>query len=239
MGGWHFGVLLTAAACSNGGQAGDGGGSGSVDAGAPSQSMDANPSNPPVITPPPISPNGATAPGPGGQGAAGSGGAAGARSAGIGGNGGAGGAPDLTGFGGTAVTSGFGGTAVTTGFGGAPSTAMNGSAGSGAASATAASRSWPTVDCVGGPCAAPNVCVNLDFLFVACVPCGGNDQVCCPPFVTQDPSFGTCDAGLICAPNPNFNDSPPLDLVREVCQDPASPPPADGRLNHERLILFP
>ena len=116
---------------------------------------------------------------------------------------------------------------------------MNGSAGSGAASATAASRSWPTVDCVGGPCAAPNVCVNLDFLFVACVPCGGNDQVCCPPFVTQDPSFGTCDAGLICAPNPNFNDSPPLDLVREVCQDPASPPPADGRLNHERLILFP
>jgi hypothetical protein len=257
LGGWHLGALLAAAACSNGGQARDGGSSGSVDAGAPSQATDTNPSNPHVTTRPPISPNGASAPGPGGQGAAGSGGAAGARSAGTAGAGGAGGGTGLTGFGGTSVTSGFGGTSVTSGFGGtsvttgsggttgtvgAAGAVMSGPAGSGAsgaAGATAAARSWPTVDCVGGPCAAPNVCVNLDFLFVACVPCGGNDQVCCPPFAADDPFAGTCDAGLTCAPNPNFKDSPPLDLVREVCQDPASPPPADGRLNHERLILFP
>jgi hypothetical protein len=80
-----------------------------------------------------------------------------------------------------------------------------------------AERSWPAVDCVGGPCGAPGVCVNLDFLFVACVPCGGNDSVCCPPYADADPSLGTCDPGLVCAPNPNFQSDPPKDLVRNVC----------------------
>ena len=90
-------------------------------------------------------------------------------------------------------------------------------------------RVWPTADCPGGPCAAPNVCVNLDFTFVACVPCGGDDQVCCPS--------GPCDPGLTCAPNPNYSATPPLDLVRSVCQVPGSPPPADGGLNHQRVKL--
>jgi hypothetical protein len=98
-------------------------------------------------------------------------------------------------------------------------------------------RSWPTVDCVGGPCAAPNVCVNLDFLFVACVPCGGADQVCCPPYTDVESSLGTCDPGLVCARNPNFQSSPPKDLVQNVCQVPGSPPTADGGLNHQRLML--
>jgi len=99
---------------------------------------------------------------------------------------------------------------------------------------------WPTVDCVGGPCAAPNVCVDLDFLFVACVPCGGADQVCCPPYASSDdPSLGSCGAGLVCAHNPNFQSSPPTDLVQDVCQVPGAPPAADGGLNHERLQLFP
>jgi hypothetical protein len=92
---------------------------------------------------------------------------------------------------------------------------------------------------VGGPCFAPNVCVDLDFLFVACVPCGGVDQVCCAPFAAGDPFLGGCNPGLICAPNPNFQSTPPTDLVEDVCQIPGSPPPADGGLNHERRALFP
>jgi hypothetical protein len=94
---------------------------------------------------------------------------------------------------------------------------------------------WPTTDCVGGPCSAPNVCVNLDFLFVACVPCGGENQVCCPPYPTSDPFLGTCKTGLICASNPNFQDVPPLDLVKDVCQVPGSPPPRTGGFNNQRL----
>jgi hypothetical protein len=81
--------------------------------------------------------------------------------------------------------------------------------------------------------------VNLDFLFVACVPCGGEDEVCCPPFAAGDPFLGTCDAGLVCASNPNFQSTPPTDVVRDVCQVPGSPPAADGGLNHERVKLFP
>jgi hypothetical protein len=80
--------------------------------------------------------------------------------------------------------------------------------------------------------------VNLDFLFVACVPCGGNDDVCCPPYADTDP-LGTCDPGLVCASNPNFQSTPPTDLVRNVCQIPGSPPTADFGLNHQRLRLFP
>jgi hypothetical protein len=98
---------------------------------------------------------------------------------------------------------------------------------------------WATVDCVGGPCGPPGVCVNLDFLFVACAHCGGADQVCCPPYATSDPFLGTCGAGLICAHNPNAQDNPPLDLVQDVCQAPGSPPPSDGGLNHERLLIAP
>ena len=98
---------------------------------------------------------------------------------------------------------------------------------------------WATVDCVGGPCAPPGVCVNLDYLFVACATCGGSDQVCCPPYATSDPWLGTCGAGLICAHNPNFHQSPPLDLVQDVCQVSGSPPPSDGGLNHERLLIAP
>jgi hypothetical protein len=114
-------------------------------------------------------------------------------------------------------------------------------AGAGGASTipSAIPATWATVSCVGGPCAAPDVCVNLDFLFVACVPCGGNDQVCCPPYASSDPFLGTCGAGLVCAANPNFQTTPPTDLVRDVCQVPGSPPPDDGRLNHERLMQFP
>src|SRR4029077_6289923 len=100
-------------------------------------------------------------------------------------------------------------------------------------------RSWPTVDCVGGPCAAPGACVNLDFLFVADAPCGGDDEVCCPPYAAADPFLGTCDPGLVCAANPNFHTDPPLDVVRDVCQIPGAPPPATGGLNHERLKIAP
>jgi hypothetical protein len=81
--------------------------------------------------------------------------------------------------------------------------------------------------------------VNLDFLFVACAPCGGNDQVCCPPYDAIDPFHGTCDSGLVCAANPNFHSDPPLDVVRDVCQLPGSPPPSTGGLNHERLLIAP
>jgi hypothetical protein len=63
------------------------------------------------------------------------------------------------------------------------------------------------------------------------------DQVCCPPYATSDPWLGTCGAGLVCAHNPNFQPVPPLDLVQDVCQTPGSPPPADGGLNHERLLI--
>ncbi len=96
-----------------------------------------------------------------------------------------------------------------------------------------------TVDCVGGPCTQPNLCVDLDFLFVACVPCGGVDQVCCAPFPPDQPFMGSCSPGLICASNPNFQSDPPTDLVPLVCQIPGSPPTADHGLNHERLMLFP
>jgi hypothetical protein len=96
---------------------------------------------------------------------------------------------------------------------------------------------WPTVDCVGGPCGPPGVCVNLDYLYVACAHCGNNDEVCCPPYATGDPFLGTCGAGMICAHNPNFHQNPPFDLVEDVCQVPGSPPPSDGGLNHERLRM--
>jgi hypothetical protein len=96
-------------------------------------------------------------------------------------------------------------------------------------------KSWPTTDCVGGPCAAPRVCVDLDFLFVACVPCGGFNQVCCPPYAPSDPFLGTCDPGMVCASNPNFQTSPPFDLVRDVCYVPGMPPPSnDGGFNNQR-----
>jgi len=96
---------------------------------------------------------------------------------------------------------------------------------------------WPTSDCVGGPCSAPNVCVNLDFLFVACVLCGEVDQVCCPPYQTSDPFLGTCKVGLVCASNPNHQATPPLDLVQDVCQVPGAPPPATGGFNHQRAMI--
>jgi len=125
---------------------------------------------------------------------------------------------------------------------GAPATVEVADAGAGRGNADAAAdagggRSWPTVECVGGPCAAPNVCVNLDFLFVACVACGGNDQVCCPPYRPGQPWTGACDPGLVCAPNPNFQSTPPLDLVQDVCQTPGSPPPSSGGLNHQRAAI--
>jgi hypothetical protein len=181
-------------------------------------------------------------------GATGATGSAGTTTGGANGFTGAAGAPGSLG---TAGVTGAGGASGVTGAGGGSTVGppvTSGTAGdsggagamsSGAGGTAAAQRSWPTVDCVGGPCAAPNVCVNLDFLFVACVPCGGNDQVCCPPFDPSDPFLGTCDAGLICAANPNFQSTPPADLVRDVCQVPGAPPPADGGLNHERVKLFP
>jgi hypothetical protein len=98
---------------------------------------------------------------------------------------------------------------------------------------TTPTRAGTAPDCPGGPCLAPNVCVNLDFLFVACVPCGGDDQICCPRVGDE------CHAGLVCAANPNFKPVPPLDLVRDVCQRPGAPPPADGGLNHQRIRLGP
>jgi hypothetical protein len=145
------------------------------------------------------------------------------------------GAPATTGAAGVTGTAGAIGAAGNTGAAGA-----NGAAGAaGTAGVQPVQRNWPTVDCVGGPCAAPNVCVNFDFLFVACAPCGGNDQVCCPPYDAADPFLGTCDPGLVCARNPNFQSTPPTDVVTDVCQVPGMPPPADGGLNHERVKLFP
>jgi len=124
---------------------------------------------------------------------------------------------------------------------GAPTKVELPDGGGGGAAAAAADagggRSWPTGECVGGPCAAPNVCVNLDFLFVACVACGGNDQVCCPPYKPGQPWTGVCDPGLACGPNPNFQSTPPLDLVQDVCQTPGSPPPSNGGLNHQRAAI--
>jgi len=228
-GGWSVVVLLMGLACSSGG---------TNDLGPPPpQSTDAGVGSSPVT---PTGPATTSSQGQGGGGAGGAGGRRG-RAAGTGGATGAGGAsvfgsgfPTITG---AAGATGLAGQAVT----GFPT--ITGAAGASAAAVgsgtVVASGGGPTVDCVGGACAAPNVCVNMDFLFVACVPCGGNDQVCCPPYAADDPFLGTCDAGLNCAPNPNFQDNPPLDLVRDVCQSPVSPPPADGRLNHERLILFP
>ena len=217
-----MGALLVAIGCSagNDGKVGmadatktGGGGAGPS---APSQATDTNASNPHVTKTPPSTPNGSgVTSSPGASGGAGTTGAAGET-----GTGGAAGAA------GTVGSTGAGGVAGTTG-----------AAGAGGAGGMV--RNWPTVDCVGGPCAAPNVCVNLDFLFVACVPCGGNDEVCCPPFAADDPFLGTCDAGLICASNPNFQSVPPTDVVRNVCQIPGMPPPADGGLNHERVRLFP
>ena len=102
---------------------------------------------------------------------------------------------------------------------------------------TPPARSWPAVPCVGGPCAAPNVCVNLDFLFVACVHCGEADQVCCPPYASGDPFLGTCFPGLVCGLNPNHQSTPPLDLVTRVCQVPGMPPPSDGGFNHQREMI--
>lgn len=108
-----------------------------------------------------------------------------------------------------------------------PTAASEGALASAATGEGPAGRAWPTTSCPGGPCATPDVCVNLDFLFVACVPCGGEDEVCCPS------SDAACDPGLVCDQNPNFRASPPLDLVERVCQVPGRPPAADGRLNHQ------
>ena len=232
--GWVLGVVLVAFGCSDddpaggvGGATGTGGRGGRGGSGAPSQATDTDPSNPNVTQTPPASPNAppANVP-PGGQGTAGT---PGTGVAGTGGRGAAG-ASGAAGTPGTGVA----------GAGGPGAGGTSGAAGTpGAAGGAGMSRSWPTVDCVGGPCAAPNVCVNLDFLFVACVPCGGNDSVCCPPYSASDPFLGTCDPGLVCASNPNFQSIPPTDVVQDVCQVPGSPPPADGGLNHQRRRLFP
>ena len=257
--------VLVVIGCSNGGGGGAAGSAGANGpttgvGGAPSQATDTNPANPHVTTMVPASPNGptVTVP-PGGQGIAGQTGTSGAAGAGAlagtggspataGTNGAAGtpgsagtsGAAGVTGAAGDSGAAGVTGTAGDTGAAGTTGAAgVTGAAGAGTGGAPPAPRSWPTVDCVGGPCAAPNVCVNLDFLFVACVPCGGNDSVCCPPFAASDPFLGTCDPGLVCASNPNFQSTPPTDVVANVCQVPGMPPPADGGLNHQRLRLFP
>jgi len=249
MGGWCVGALI-AFGCSNGGSgAGTGGAAGHAGAGgartggggAPSQATDTDPSNPNVTMMPPASPNGppvAVPPGgPGQGGATGTGATAGTGVPGGTGGPGAAGNDGAAGAPGSAGTAGVTGSAGTTGAAGVTGAGAAGTSGTGGAPAVP--PSWPTVDCVGGPCAAPNVCVNLDFLFVACVPCGGNDEVCCPPYAAIDPFFGTCSAGLVCAQNPNFQSDPPTDVVQNVCQIPGSPPPADGGLNHQRLRLFP
>ena len=247
-GGWFLGTCLFAVSCSSGGgeQTGATGVGGAVAAptgigGAPSQATDTNPANPNVTNTPPASPNGPTVtippggPGAGGTTGAGTGGAAGASSTGAAGDTGTTGAAGAIGSAGTTGAAGVNGATGAAGDTGVAGT--TGAAGTGGTQPPP--RNWPTVDCVGGPCAAPNVCVNLDFLFVACVACGGNDQVCCPPYELVDPFLGTCDAGLVCAHNPNFQSDPPTDVVQNVCQIPGMPPPADGRLNHQRLMLSP
>ena len=230
--------------------------------GAPSQATDTNPANPHVTMMPPASPNGPqiTIP-PGGPGAGGSTGTAGATGSG-GDNGGAAGTTGAGAVTGSAGATGaatgarrrdrhrrrcrrdrIGGHDGQRGRhrrrghhhrrdGMAGATGSAGVTGTGGGTVTP--RDWPTVDCVGGPCAAPNVCVNLDFLFVACVPCGGNDQVCCPPFAASDPFAGTCDPGLVCAANPNFQSTPPTDLVQDVCQVPGCRPPPAGSTTNAR-----
>jgi hypothetical protein len=228
--------------------------------GAPSPATDTNPANPHVTNAPPASPNGPTVtvqPGTGGVtgvgtggGPAQTGGATGNGSGGVSGSA-TGGAPgNATGGARGGATGGASGGATggapggIPGTGGAPGSAMAdaGAPSSGPDTAVTGPNggipaTWATVDCVGGPCGPPGVCVNLDFLFVACAHCGGVDEVCCPPYATSDPWLGTCGAGLACAHNPNFHSDPPLDLVQDVCQVPGSPPPADGGLNHERLQI--
>jgi len=247
-GGWFLGICLFAVSCSSGGggQTGATGVGGAVAAptgvgGSPSQATDTNPANPNVTNMPPASPNGPTVtippggPGAGGTTGAGTGGAAGASSTGAAGDTGTGttGAAGAIGSAGTTGAAGVNGAT-----GAAGDTGVGGTTGAAGAGGTQpVQKSWPTVDCVGGPCATPNVCVNLDFLFVACVACGGNDQVCCPPYELVDPFLGTCDAGLVCAHNPNFQSDPPTDVVQNVCQIPGMPPAADGGLNHQRLML--
>ena len=232
------------------GHPGTGGGQSGV-GGAPSAATDTNPANPHVTNTPPSSPNGPPVtvqpgaggvtggglPGPAGSAAQRDGRRAGQRdrrrdrqrdraarpAVGVaGGVTGSGGSPGgtIADAGAPADASSSHDAAVTGTNGGIPAT-------------------WATVDCVGGPCGPPGVCVNLDFLFVACATCGGEDQVCCPPYAASDPFLGTCGAGLICARNPNFHQDPPLDLVQDVCQVPGSPPPSDGGLNHERLQIAP
>lgn len=223
-----------------GGQSSAGSGNSGL-GGAPSAATDTNPANPHVTNTPPSSPNGppvTVQPGSGGLTGAGTGGSPGQ---------GTGGAPAKA----TGGASG-GATGGVTGAGGGVSGAGGAVVDAGAPADAGSSRdaaatgpnggipaSWPTVDCVGGPCGPPGVCVNLDFLFVACAHCGGNDEVCCPPYSAADPWLGTCGAGMICAHNPNFHTDPPLDLVQDVCQVPGSPPPSDGGLNHERLRIAP
>jgi hypothetical protein len=234
--------------------------------GAPSAATDTNPANPHVTNMPPSSPNGPTVTVSLGSGgvtgggpARGTGGAVGNATGGVSGSatggatggvtGGAtgglsGGATGGLSGGATGGVSG-GATGGVTGTGGAVTGAGGAPTGGADAGAPATGTNggipatWATVDCVGGPCGPPGVCVNLDFLFVACAICGGEDEVCCPPYAASDPWLGTCGAGMICAHNPNFQDNPPLDLVQDVCQIPGSPPPADGGLNHERETLGP
>jgi hypothetical protein len=249
VGSWVRGAVLAAGlvACSNGdgkfagpGTGGAGTQGGAPDAAAPSAKTDTDPGNPHVTTMPPISPNGPTVTVPPGSSGA-STGAAGATgtsgTSGSAGNAGTGGATTTAGTAGTTGTAGASGGAGTIGVAGTSGTA--GAGGTGGAPPAAMTRNWPTVDCVGGPCAAPNVCVNLDFLFVACVACGGDDQVCCPPYVDGDPWLGTCDPGLVCAHNPNFQSLPPKDVVEKVCQIPGMPPTSTGGLNHQRLGVAP
>ena len=242
------------------GQPGASGGNSGL-GGAPSAATDTNPANPHVTNMPPSSPNGPTVTvslgsggftgsGTGGGPALGTGGSSGSGTGGV-----SGGATGGVSGGATGGVSGGAAGGVTgagggvTGSGGTPG---GGVVDAGAPVDASSSRdaavtgtnggipaTWATVDCVGGPCAPPGVCVNLDFLFVACAICGGADQVCCPPYATGDPWLGTCGAGLICAHNPNFHAVPPLDLVQDVCQVPGSPPPSDGGLNHERLLIAP
>jgi hypothetical protein len=248
VGGVLGGLVLLVIGC--GGQetpfAGGGGGQTGL-GGAPSASTDTNPSNPHVTTTPPPSPNATPAPvtsgtaGAGGSsstGAAGHPGTAGhAGTAGAGGHptGAAGSAPG--GSGGAAGAGGAGTPTVDAGMPPADAAPPIDAASDGGTNPIPAS--WPTVDCVGGPCGPPGVCVNLDFLFVACAHCGGEDEVCCPPYAAGDPFLGTCAPGLICASNPNFQDNPPTDLVRDVCQIPGSPPTPTGGLNHQRLMIAP